>query len=100
MSRIGLIVMLSFFAAAVHAGGKDPCTVATEGDSPVAQACTEGGRGAAKKTMKALVGAAKKAGSEHKCGDCHVNTKSYELKDNARDDFKRLLSAAGTVTSD
>jgi hypothetical protein len=75
-------------------GDEDACTIATKGDSPVAKACAAGGRGAAKKKMKALVGAANKAGGDYKCGRCHADMKNYKLKDNARDDFKKLLEAS------
>jgi len=68
--------------------------VATEGESPVDQACKEGGRDAAKKKMKELVKAANKHGGDFKCGRCHVDTKRFELKDNADDDFKKLLQQA------
>ncbi len=74
---------------------KKECTVATEGESPMAKACREGGRDAAKKKMKELVGRANKNGGDFKCGRCHEDTKSFKLKDNAPDDLKKLLETAG-----
>jgi hypothetical protein len=89
MTRSITVVCLTIWAGAALAN--EDCTVATKGDSPVAQACKEGGRDAAKKRMKELVKAANKAGGEFKCPQCHKDMKSYELKDNAKDDFKKLL---------
>jgi hypothetical protein len=70
------------------------CTIATKGDSPVAKACSSGGRPAAVKTMKQLVRSAKAAGTEYKCDHCHEDMDDYKLKSDAREDFKKLLAAA------
>jgi len=77
------------------AGGADsgPCTVATKGDSPVAQACQKGGRPAAEETMKGMVKTAKAKGVAYKCVACHEDMDSFKLKSNAGDDFKKLLAA-------
>jgi hypothetical protein len=71
------------------------CTVATKGDSPVAQACARGGRAEAKKVMKGAVKAAKDNGGKFTCDNCHKSLETFELKPNARDDFKKLLEQAG-----
>jgi outer membrane protein OmpA-like peptidoglycan-associated protein len=70
------------------------CTVATKGDSPVGQACAKGGQAEAKKVMKSLVKEAKDRGGKFQCDDCHKDTDSYELKPNAREDFKKLAATA------
>jgi ABC-type sugar transport system substrate-binding protein len=72
------------------------CTVATQGDSPVAQACQRGGRAEAKKVMKGAVKAAKDKGGKFTCDNCHKNLDTFELKPNAREDFKKLLELAGS----
>ena len=73
----------------------EDCKVAIEGDSPIAQACRDGGRDAAKKLMKDLVKRAKAAGDKsYDCGRCHKSTRSYELKEGARDALSGLLEKA------
>jgi hypothetical protein len=74
------------------------CTIATKGDSPVAQACARGGRTEAKKVMKGAVKAAQAKGGKFDCDDCHKDTDSFELKPNAREDFKKLLALAGAAS--
>jgi hypothetical protein len=76
------------------------CTVATQGDSPVARACSQGGRAEAKKVMKAAVRAAKDKGGKFTCDDCHkdVDGSNFDLKPNARENFKKLLELAGGAT--
>jgi hypothetical protein len=89
-------VAIALLLGASIAFAKDkPCQVATEGNSPIAQACAEGGRDAAKHKMKELVKAANKNGGDFKCGRCHESTKTFELKDNAPDDLEKLLQIAG-----
>lgn len=75
------------------------CTIATQGDSPVAKACARGGRDEAAKVMKAAVKAAKANGEKFNCDDCHKDpdASDYTLKPKARDDFKRLLDRAGPL---
>jgi hypothetical protein len=87
-------VMALVLLGGVAFAKEEPCQVATEGDSPVAQACAAGGRDAAKKKMKEFVKAAHKNGADFKCGNCHVDTKTFKLKDNAHDDFDKLVEAA------
>jgi len=92
-----LVALLS--SAAVAAEGQ--CTVATQGNSPVAEACRRGGRAEAKKVMKAAVKAAKEKGGKFDCDDCHKDTgnSDFRLKPNAREDFKKLLELAGSAQS-
>jgi hypothetical protein len=84
----------------IATGAEGKCTVATQGDSPVARACSRGGRAEAKKVMKEAVRAAKDRGGKFNCDDCHKDADSgnFELKPNARDDFKKLLEVAGAAT--
>jgi hypothetical protein len=70
------------------------CTIATKGDSLVAQACKKGGRKEAAATMKSLVNAAKAKGTPFKCGACHEDLDTYVLKTTASEDFKKLLAVA------
>ncbi len=87
---------IALFLGSGVAWAKDkPCQVATEGNSPIAQACAAGGRDAAKDKMKQLVKDANKNGGDFKCGRCHESTKTFELKDNAPEDFEKLLQTAG-----
>ena len=71
------------------------CTVALKGSSPVALACREGGRRAAKKLMKEIVNAAQKNGTRKTCDGCHVDLDSYALLTDARPELDSLLHAAG-----
>ncbi len=66
------------------------CTVATKGQGIVVQACAAGGRGEAKKLMKAMVKEAKTRGVKVTCDGCHHDLDSYGLTEHARDDFKQL----------
>jgi hypothetical protein len=84
--------------AAGWAKGDDTCTVATKGDSPVAKACAKGGVKEAKRTMKDMAKAAKKAGMEKvECDDCHKSPgdDDFTLKSDARDRFAQMLKLAG-----
>jgi hypothetical protein len=75
--------------------GPDPCKLAVKGDSPVAQACRDGGVKAAKATMKELVAKAKANGQKFKCDECHKDPQdNTKLTADARDRFKKLLAAA------
>lgn len=96
MRRLTFALSLAgFLALAASARADDKCTVATKGDSPVAKACAGGGRKEAAKTMKGLVRTAKEKGTKFTCESCHKNTDDYQLKSNAKDDFKKLLELAG-----
>ncbi len=70
------------------------CTIATKGDSPVAKACKEGGIKAAKAEMKKLAKAAKANGVKFDCDDCHTDDTKYDLTDDAKDKFKKMVAAA------
>ncbi len=85
-----------FLAAAPLAARADDntCTIATKGNSPVADACKKGGRKAAEEVMEGLVKAAKAKGTKLKCKGCHEDMDNFKLKDNAGEDFKKLLAAA------
>ena len=95
--RTGVVAALALLSSHIALAGGGQCTVATKGDSPVAEACRRGGRAEAKKVMKAAVDAAKKKGGKLTCDDCHkgVDNDDFTLKPNAREDFKKLLQLAG-----
>jgi hypothetical protein len=57
----------------------------------VREACRTGGRPAAKALMKKMVTKAKETNPDIKCSSCHQDMKSFELKDNALTDLKKLL---------
>jgi hypothetical protein len=84
-------------AVAISAGSTavadKPCAIATKGDSPVAKACASGGLVDAKRTMRELVKKGKNAGVKFECDDCHKNDTGYDLTPQARDNFKKLMSA-------
>src|SRR4051794_37420755 len=83
------------FAARGFAPDPPPCTIPPKGDPPVAKACAKGGVPEAKKVMKDLGRKAKAAGTKLECDACHKNDTKYDLTDDARDKFKKLLAAAG-----
>jgi hypothetical protein len=85
---VGSVVAISGRAAA-----EKPCAIATKGDSPVAKACASGGLVDAKRSMRDLVKAGKKAGTKFECDDCHKNDTDYALTPQARENFKKLLAA-------
>jgi hypothetical protein len=65
-------------------------------DGDVKAACTKSGKGTVADFMKDVVKAAKAKGKDHKCTDCHSDTKdTYATTDNAAADFKKLLGEAG-----
>jgi hypothetical protein len=75
--------------------GPDACKLAVKGDSPVAQACRDGGAKAAKAAMKDLVKRAKDNGQKFRCDDCHKDPQdNTKLAPDAREKFKQLLAAA------
>jgi hypothetical protein len=78
----------------IQAAEGPPCTIATKGSSPVAKACADGGITKAKVAMKELAKKARAAGTKYQCDDCHKDDVKYELTDDARDKFKKLLAAA------
>jgi hypothetical protein len=94
-----LVALVLFSGAPGAFAAETQCTVATKGDSPVAKACAHGGRDEAKKVMKQAVRDAKRNGGKYACDDCHksVDDGDFELKPNARDNFKKLLQLAGAA---
>lgn len=97
--RPGLVVALSVGLALATAGlaaahmDDNKCHIADQGDSPVAKACSEGGFKKAKVVMKNLTKQAKATGTKFECDDCHKNDTKYELTDEGREKFKKLLAA-------
>jgi hypothetical protein len=69
----------------------EKCTIATQGDSPVAKACQEGGIRLAKRKMKELVRAAREKGMVSECTDCHDGIDAWTLTKGANDKFRRLI---------
>jgi hypothetical protein len=90
---LGVFVIAGPVAAQGFAADANKCTIATKGDSPVAQACAKGGVKQAKAAMKGLVKTAKDNGVKFDCDDCHKNEETFVLEDDARDNFKKLLAA-------
>jgi hypothetical protein len=72
------------------------CTIAVKGDSPTARACTKGGRAEAKRVMQDMVKGAKAKGGKFSCDGCHKDLDTYELTNNATEDYKKLQAASGT----
>jgi hypothetical protein len=78
-------------AAASAYSGSDPCRAASFSVPRVREACSNGGRPAAKRVMKDAIGKATATGQMLKCGDCHANQRDYSLRSNAVRDLKRWL---------
>jgi hypothetical protein len=78
-------------AAGVRADEVERCTVATQGESPIAKACQEGGIRQAKRKMKELVRTARERGMYNECNDCHEGGDSWTLVKGANDRFRKLL---------
>ncbi len=90
---LGLSLALTLVVARAASAGDDKCTVATSGDSPVAQACAKGGRAEAKKLMKGAVKTAAANGQKFTCEGCHKDLESFALTPNAKADFPKLMAA-------
>ncbi len=90
---LGLSLALTLVVARAASAGDDKCTIATSGDSPVAQACAKGGRAEAKKVMKGAVKTAKANGKTFTCENCHKDLESFTLTPNAKEDFSKLMAA-------
>jgi hypothetical protein len=90
---LGGFAITAAVAAQGFAAEGNKCTIATKGDSPVAQACAKGGVKLAKATMKDLVKKAKDNGVKFDCDKCHKNEETFELEGDARDNFRKLLAA-------
>jgi outer membrane biosynthesis protein TonB len=71
--------------------GNDPCRASSFSVARVREACSAGGRSAAKRIMKDAIGKATANGQLLKCGDCHSNQRNYALKANAVADLERWL---------
>jgi hypothetical protein len=75
--------------------GPTPCQMALMGESPVAEACSSGGKRAAVELMQTLVKRANAVGFEFDCVDCHVDADDYvHLKPQADLEFRKLLFLA------
>lgn len=94
-SLVSIATLTLLSALPALAGGPEPCKIATQGDSPIAQACRAGGRPEARRAMKSLVKEARAKGQKLDCEGCHKNTDSFELKPGARDELEKLLAVAG-----
>jgi hypothetical protein len=82
-------------AAAGGYAGPDACKLAVKGNTPVAQACRDGGAKAAKLEMKDLVKRAKDNGAKFRCDDCHKDPQDItRLAPDASERFKKLVAAA------
>lgn len=90
VSKTATAAKTSAPAAAAYTGD-DPCTHKTLHMAQVREACRTGGRPAAKTLMKNMVKKAKETNPDIKCSSCHVDMKSFDLKDNALTDLKKLL---------
>jgi hypothetical protein len=80
---------------ASSAAAEEKCTVAVKGSSPTAKACARGGRGEARKVMKAMVTAASAKGVKFGCDHCHQDVINYELLKDAAENYKKLQAASG-----
>jgi hypothetical protein len=75
--------------------GPEPCEMALLGESPVAKACSTGGKRAAIELMQTFVSRAKAEGIEFDCVDCHADEDDYmHLKPQADTEFRKLLFLA------
>lgn len=90
-----------FLAAGLFVGGSALTSPEVDAAKPckrtkftfprVEAACKNGGYKAAKKLMKKVVKASRKAGDERTCLDCHKDLKSLKSTKNAKADLKKLL---------
>jgi hypothetical protein len=72
-----------------------PCTVARDGDGPVAEACRRGGHDAAKRFMKTMVDRAKSLPERFTCDTCHENVDDFTLQEDGRTQLAQLLASLG-----
>jgi hypothetical protein len=98
MRTLRALCVIALLGAGQAASAKDgPCKLATKGDSPVAQACKEGGESKARALMKKMVAEANKRGMDVKCETCHdrFGDGRYDLltKD-GRAQFDKMLVVA------
>lgn len=73
--------------------GPDPCRATSFSLDRVKEACSSGGRAAAKRVMKDAITKAIATSQRFVCADCHSNQKDYTLKPNAVAELKRLLES-------
>jgi hypothetical protein len=78
-------------AAASAYAGPNPCKAARFSVGRVGDACSKGGRTAAKGVMKDAIGKALAAGTTLKCSDCHAEQRDYTLKPDAVAQLKKWL---------
>lgn len=71
--------------------GPNPCKAASFSVARVEEACSKGGRTAAKGVMKDAVGKALAAGTTLRCSDCHSEQRDYTLKPDAVAQLKKWL---------
>ena len=96
-----LVLSAAFVAPFVAASGASAadakCTIATKGeaDGEVGKACASGGIREAKKVMKEMTKAAKAKGMKVDCDSCHKDDTKFELTDNAKADYKKMLELIG-----
>ena len=76
--------------------GPNPCKMALMGESPVAQACSAGGKRGAIELMQTYVRRANSDGFKFDCVDCHADEDDdyTELKPQADVEFRKLLFLA------
>ena len=79
------------FGARAGADEVEKCTIAIQGDSPIAKACQEGGVRLAKRKMKELVRTARERGMMSECNDCHNGSETWTLNKGATDKFRKLI---------
>jgi hypothetical protein len=75
------------------AAGKN-CTDAVK-TKTIKALCESGGFNKVKPWMKEVEKAAKAAGMDKDCTDCHVDKKEFKLKPDGRDNFKEWVKKAG-----
>ena len=75
--------------------GADPCQMALLGESPVAKACSDGGKKGAIMMMQTFVKRARENGIVFECVDCHpVEDDFSKLSSEADMEFRKLLFLA------
>ena len=73
----------------------DPCQMALLGESPVAKACSDGGKKGAIMMMQTFVRRARENGIAFECVDCHpVEDDFSKLSSEADLEFRKLLFLA------
>ena len=70
-----------------------PCTTQDFNFPEVAWACAEEGQAGARKLMKEVVADAKESGENINCKSCHLDLKSFELKEGSVQMMERWLTS-------